>query len=230
MVDPSLSSLAAARLPQAMPAADRVADAVRRQIVEGELGAGVRLTEEVVSAHLQVSRNTVREAFLILASERLVERRANKGVFVSRPSTEMVHDVYAVRGLIEPAAVLWGAEPPASALDHVASIVETGREAVVAGDVQGMRIANQRVHKWVVDLSGSERTIRWFEVCLAEMWLVFHAINDDAFHTPYVERNAELVALLRAGRRADAADHLRCYLADAHADLLGRMADAGLTD
>lgn len=230
MLDPSLSSLAAARLPQALPAADRVADALRHQIVEGELGAGVRLTEEVVSAHLEVSRNTVREAFLILASERLVERRANKGVFVSRPSTAMVHDVYAVRSLIEPAAVLWGAAPSPDGLAHVGTIVDGGRAAVDAGDVPGVRRANQLVHRWVVHLSGSERTIRWFEVCLAEMWLVFHAIDDDAFHTPYVERNAALVDLLADGRRSDAADHLRRYLADAREDLLGRMAAAGLTD
>ena len=194
------------------------------------MGAGVRLTEEVVSAHLEVSRNTVREAFLILASERLVERRANKGVFVSRPSAAMVDDVYAVRGLIEPAAVMWGAAPTASELARVTAMVEAGRAAVAAGDVPGMRRANQEVHRWVVGLSCSERTMRWFEVCLAEMWLVFHAINDTGFHTPYVERNAQFVALLVAGRREDAADHLRRYLADARIDLLGRLASAGVED
>jgi len=230
MSDPALGSLAGATLPQSVPAADRVADALRRQIVDGSLEAGVRLTEEVVSAHLGVSRNTVREAFLILASERLVERRANRGVFVAEPTLAMVRDLYAVRDLIEPAAVLWGSAPTLSDFERAAAIIARGRSAVAAGDYVAVRRANQEIHRWVVTLSRSERTIRWFEVCLAEMWLVFHAISDATFHVPYVERNAQLVDLLAAGRREDAAAHLRLYLADARADLVARLAEAGVTD
>ncbi|WP_426999047.1 GntR family transcriptional regulator [Pseudarthrobacter sp. N5] len=44
-----------------------------------------------------VSRDTVREAFTALASERLVVRHPNRGVFVASLGAGDIHDVYTVR-------------------------------------------------------------------------------------------------------------------------------------
>lgn len=224
MTPGSLHALASVPIAAPQPASDRISDVLREQIIAGSLTSGVRLTEEVVAEHLDASRNTIREAFLILAAEGLVVRRAHRGVFVADATPELVTDLYAVRLLIEPAALLWGTVTPA-ALASMREACERASEAVASGSIRAMRSANQDFHRAIVALTGSERTQRWFCTCLAEMWLAFNAIGEQRdFHTPYVARNRDILTLLEAGRREDAADALRTYLQDARADLLGRLA------
>jgi DNA-binding GntR family transcriptional regulator len=67
------------------PAAHRVADALREEILAGGLRPGAQLVEESLAGTLGVSRNTVREAYALLAGERIVERIPARGVFVARP-------------------------------------------------------------------------------------------------------------------------------------------------
>ncbi len=86
-------------------AAERVAHALREQIVNGALRSGTRLTEETIGAALGFSRNTIREAFALLIAERLAAREPNRGVFVATPTPDDIRDLYATRQLIEPAAV-----------------------------------------------------------------------------------------------------------------------------
>jgi len=74
LVDP-LSSLARARASVLRTStAERVADAVREEVVEGRLGPGARLPEQALCDALGVSRNTVREALSQLVTERVLAR------------------------------------------------------------------------------------------------------------------------------------------------------------
>ena len=88
--------------------AERVAEELRYQLAEGMLLPGARLTEATIAEDLGVSRNTVREAFAELASERLVVRLPNRGVFVANLDAGDIHDVYTVRRAIEVSAVRGG--------------------------------------------------------------------------------------------------------------------------
>ena len=65
--------------------AGRVAEILRSHVTEGRLPPGTRLSEEDIGAALGVSRNTLREAFRLLAHERLLVHEFNRGVFVRKP-------------------------------------------------------------------------------------------------------------------------------------------------
>jgi hypothetical protein len=52
--------------PGPQPAAERVADGLRKRIIEGRLAAGRPLRETTLAAEFEVSRNTVREGFRLL--------------------------------------------------------------------------------------------------------------------------------------------------------------------
>ncbi len=82
-----------------------MADELRLQLAEGILLPGARLTESTIAEDLGVSRNTVREAFAELASERLVVRHPNRGVFVASLGAGDIHDVYTVRRVLEVSAI-----------------------------------------------------------------------------------------------------------------------------
>jgi DNA-binding GntR family transcriptional regulator len=59
-----------------------VADHLRRQIINGELGPGQRLAQEDIAAQLGTSRVPVREALVILEQEGWVKMEMHRGGFV----------------------------------------------------------------------------------------------------------------------------------------------------
>jgi DNA-binding GntR family transcriptional regulator len=200
-----------------------IASVLRKRIADGRLRPGSKLSEQALSVGLGVSRNTLREAFSTLAGESVVVRIPNRGVFVASPGADEVREIYRVRRVIEPAAVLWGELDP-GVLDEMDAIVARARAAREAGSVADMADANQALHEAVIALTGSSSLQLLMERVLAQMRLVFHAMaSAPDFHSHYVRRNADLVAQLRAGRRADAAEALRRYLDAAEAELLGHL-------
>ncbi|WLQ08173.1 GntR family transcriptional regulator [Arthrobacter oryzae] len=206
------TSAAAARLRVAMPSvADRVADELRLQLAEGILLPGTRLTESTIAEDLGVSRNTVREAFAELASERLVVRHPNRGVFVASLEPGDIHDVYTVRRTIEVSAIRGGGSPEAVAA--VRAAVEEGKIAAAANDDEGLGTANQHFHGAIVALAGSRRLNTIMSQVLAEMRLFFHKATMDAnFYSGYLKDNEEICEALEAGELERAAELLLAYL------------------
>jgi DNA-binding GntR family transcriptional regulator len=200
-----------------------IASVLRSRIAEGRLVPGSKLSEQALSTALGVSRNTLREAFTVLAGESMVDRIPNRGVFVASPGADDVREIYRVRRMIEPAAALWG-EVTDEALGAMDSIVARAVSARDAGSVAEMADANQALHRAVVSLTGSGTLELLMDRVLAKMRLVFHAMaSAPDFHSHYVNRNVELVGRLRAGRRSEAAEGLRAYLDAAEAELLGHL-------
>ena len=81
--------------------APRLAEEIRDKLIAGELKPGQRLSETALSAGLDVSRNSLREAFRLLTKEGLLRHEPNRGVFVATPSMASIIDIYRVRRVIE---------------------------------------------------------------------------------------------------------------------------------
>lgn len=225
--DVDVAGVLGGRIRSPMSAVDRVAEVLREQIVEGALPPGLQLTEEALSSSMRVSRNTVREACALLTAERLVERVAHRGVFVASPDAGSVQDMYAVRLLVEPAALRSGPALTPELVARMRAEVTAAGQARAHGDWAAVSTANQHVHRLVVQAGGSRRVDAFFASVLAEMRLVFHRAGGE-FHAPFVDRNEEIVTLLEEGRREEAADALVAYLEAARAELVAalQMADA----
>src|SRR5581483_9844364 len=77
--------------------AERVADVLRELITRGDLPAGTALREQQLVSSLDVSRNTLREAFRLLSRERLVVYHLHRGVSVRELDEHDVEDLYRTR-------------------------------------------------------------------------------------------------------------------------------------
>lgn len=225
VVDPASAALASLR--RARPAiartttAERVADAVRDEVIEGRLRPGARLPEKELVSELAVSRNTLREALSQLVAERVLVRKPNSGVFVAKPDHEAVRDVYRARRLIEPAAVQAGEAAGPVELAVVRAAVDEGRAAAAEDRWDDMASANQHFHRALVALAGSPRLDQQMSLLLAEMRLVFHQMPGvREFHEPYLTRNDRICELLEAGEREAAAVEVTEYLRAAERQLL----------
>lgn len=213
---------AAAPTPARPPsAAQQVAAILRSQIIDGHLRPGTHLVEETISETLGFARNTVREAFVLLAVERLIVREPHRGTTVAVPTTEDIADLYALRAVIEPAAVEHGPEPLDVAAADLDRIVEAGMRARVSHDIAAIAQANQLFHRRITAMSQSRRVTDVMEATLAEMRLVFNSMDTDrGFHADFLARNRVIADLVAAGDRIGAAAELTDYLVAARDRLL----------
>ena len=78
------------------------ADRLREAILSMHFKPNERLVERDLCDQTGVSRTSVREALRHLESEGLVERRANKGLYVTVVTLEEARQMYEVRGALEP--------------------------------------------------------------------------------------------------------------------------------
>jgi len=85
--------------------ASEVVSRLTAAILEGQLGPGERLREEVLADALGVSRGPIREAFTQLERQGLVVIHRNRGAYVARLSREDVDEVYSLRLAIERLAI-----------------------------------------------------------------------------------------------------------------------------
>ncbi|PYY47529.1 GntR family transcriptional regulator [Curtobacterium sp. MCBD17_023] len=199
--------------------AESTAARLRSSIADGAFMPGTQLSEERLSDQFGVSRNTLREAFRLLARDRLVEHVFNRGVFVRRLSVADVTDLYAARRVLEEAGIR-ACTPESPALAAAASAVSDARSAAAAGDWRAVGTADIRFHSELVRAVPSERLHVLMDALLAEMRLAFLTTDDPAaFHADFVDRNEAIVTALRAGDRDGAAALLADYLDDAEATL-----------
>jgi DNA-binding GntR family transcriptional regulator len=87
---------------------DDVYQSLEEAILTGQVPPGARLVETAIAEQLDVSRTTVREAFLMLKRQGLVASEPRRGTFVTRLSREDALDLGYTRALLEAFAVTVG--------------------------------------------------------------------------------------------------------------------------
>lgn len=192
--------------------AERLAGQIRDRLIAGELKPGQRLSEAALSAQLDVSRNSLREAFRLLTKDGLLNHEANRGVFVATPSMASIIDIYRVRRLVECRA-LEQAYPHHPAVKRMQAAVEQAQVCLDAKDWQGVGSANMRFHGAIVDLADSSRLNDFYARIAAELRLSFGLLDDpQLLHAPFVPLNSDILALVMAGKSVEAGAALDAYL------------------
>lgn len=201
--------------------AERIADVLRRRITEGDLRPGTQLSEERLVTQLGVSRNTLREAFRLLAHDGLLVHRRHHGVFVPELDEEDLVDLYRLRRALECDVVRSLTDLDAHRLRPLRADIEAAESAASRGKWGEVATANMRFHQSLVGLAGSRRIDDVTRRLLAELRLVFHVVaSPRMLHERYVRRNRALLDLLAAGEIEQAADELERYLHDSEELLL----------
>ena len=83
---------------------------IRDDILSGKYKDREELREVAIGKELGVSRTPVREAFRQLELEGLIEIIPNKGAYVTGITVKDVHDIYAMRSMLEGLAARWACE------------------------------------------------------------------------------------------------------------------------
>jgi DNA-binding GntR family transcriptional regulator len=178
--------------------AEQVAAVMRQQLLDGEVAPGTKLSDQATAAALGVSRNTVREAMLILSAEGLLARNLHKGVAVAELDLDALADVYQARRALELIALEFAARDGGEWLVDLRAALAAMRAAAEFDDTQTLLDADRTFHEVIVTRIGSERISRFYRLIQTEIRLTraWHGARmpPDAF----VDRHAEIVRALEA--------------------------------
>ncbi len=140
---------------------ERLADVIRRDIVNGVFGPGEQLRTETLVARYQVSNTPVREALSLLASEGLVELRTNRGARVALVTKADAVSLLEVAGMLNVAA--YEAGVPRLTDEQISSLSGLADQVVAAeavGDVAFSMATAHAIHHLVLDAGGNQELTR----------------------------------------------------------------------
>jgi DNA-binding GntR family transcriptional regulator len=138
------------------------AEAIRTRILEGLLSPGQRLIESDLMAELDVGRSTIREAFLRLDAEGVVELRHQRGAIVRRLTRRDMKELFDLRERLEGLGAALAAEnvDEAGNREWLAAERKLWRtEEVVSNSIRHME-ENVAFHRGINLMSGNERLMR----------------------------------------------------------------------
>jgi DNA-binding GntR family transcriptional regulator len=201
--------------------ADQVAEALRDRILRGDLAPGTPLREVALASTLGVSRNTVREGIRVLVAEGLLTHNVHRGVAVTAVTARDVQDIYRVRSVLESAAVMQMnrrsdehlAAMEATIADLDRAVRDDDRVAIVNLDFQ--------FHSQLVNSLGSPRLSAFYANTLAELRLALFVLDrEEGEWRDWLVHHSEILAVLRSGRRREAAKLVERHLIEAEERLL----------
>ncbi|MBQ4811589.1 GntR family transcriptional regulator [Pseudoalteromonas luteoviolacea] len=119
---------------QAVTSSDKTFFRLREEIVEGEIPAGVKLSEVELSTKYEVSRAVVREAINRLEACNIVERKANVGARVVTLTAEGLLELYQIREALEGMAARLAAQNmPETEIEKLSNLLDDQFELVKQG-------------------------------------------------------------------------------------------------
>lgn len=205
----------------------RIAATLREHICQGSLKPGTKLSEETIAAEFEVSRNTLREAFTVLAGENLVFKVPNRGVFVINPGPREVQEIYQTRRFLEPSAILWGKLTPelTETFDRTA---DRTRRGIAQEDLEALVEADRSFHVAVVALADSDTMSETLERLLIQLQLAFQSLQiTPPIHQTFAQQNLAIINRILAGERIEASRGLHRYLGLAEKMVLQHAATIG---
>jgi DNA-binding GntR family transcriptional regulator len=158
---------------------DEVFELLHRRIVSGEYALGEWLRQEEIANELDVSPTPVREALDQLVAKGLAERIPYRGVRVPHLAEEEIADAYAMRLLLEVAAVRLSAhnisQEQAALLRTI--LLKTER-LLESDDVSAYQHLNRQLHQGIAAASGNRLLVRLYDLVINRFpdWMMYSGL------------------------------------------------------
>ncbi len=192
---------------------------LRERIIHNDLKPGDRISESELARRCGVSRQPVREAFIRLVGEGLLEVRPQRGTIVTRIDYVAVLDARFLREAIEADIVrILATEPDAALVAELRR--QVGLQHALDGDDPGrfMRL-DEQFHRTLAEAAGKVRAWKQIEGLKSQMdrvrYLSFGEFRVDAL----VAQHRALVGRIEGGDVPGADSAIRIHLREVLKDL-----------
>lgn len=181
------------------------AEAIRQQILAGELQPGARLIEERLTEQLGISRPPLREAMRLLQTEGLIDVQPRRGATVTKLSDQDLFEILTLRTALERLAVELGVPVTVpERLERCRDALADMEECARRGDRANLVKAGYAFHSAIVGLAGHRRLEQLYQslqrqllICMAmNLYAREHYYEDLAKH---VRRHRDLLEVIEAG-------------------------------
>jgi DNA-binding GntR family transcriptional regulator len=179
--------------------AEAIVQLIKVQILDGKLPPGTRLREVELAELHDVSRQSLRAAFVDLSRLGLIVQRPHKGVWVRDLSAEDIEDLYRVRYIIESEAVRYVTANP-STWDGLQRCLERLERVPPSAGWSEVIDADWSFHREAVASVGSPRLARAHGMLEGETSLSFMRSGSDGGDIGTVaDVHRELFQAIRTG-------------------------------
>jgi DNA-binding GntR family transcriptional regulator len=195
----------------------QAAEALRQAILTGTLPPGTRLSEQEIAVAIGTSRQPVREAFLRLSGEGLLDIRPQRGTFVSKINPLEVLDARFVREAVEVDLIrLACARPDPKGLAVLQDLLEKQSSAPDAAAFMGL---DEAFHRAIAEIAGKARAWDHLQRVKSQMDRVRFMQLQDFPIGELIAQHSRMAAAI-AARDADRAEaEIRAHLRLIEADL-----------
>jgi DNA-binding GntR family transcriptional regulator len=187
---------------------------IRKRILDGTLAPAAPLSENQLSAELELSRTPVREALARLEREGLIRTVPGRGAFVSELTPHDIREIYEVREQLEGFAARLAAERMSEGeIEALEKILRQTREAMATGAAKSAWEGDIALHRKILEAAQNRRLI----TILATLDDQMHRIRTMWTRTPTWQEDAmaeheEIVACIKRRDPAAAEAALRRHL------------------
>jgi DNA-binding GntR family transcriptional regulator len=143
--------------PTALTKADLAYTLLRQEIFEGRLAPQASLDQEALAIRLGLSTTPLREALRRLESEKLVISRPHRDAIVAPLSLRVLEDVYAIRLVLDPLAVMLAASKAADG--ELKAIRAAFHDGPHDGDPISHLYSNRALHREIYSACGNETLV-----------------------------------------------------------------------
>jgi DNA-binding GntR family transcriptional regulator len=195
--------------------AEQAADQIRRRIVKGGFRLGEALSETALATELGVSKTPVREAFLRLQTEGLVDILPQRGTFVFRISAAEAGKLSEFRQVLEVSALRLAMAKNAAALSRVLAGIAANMTAALAdGDTGAYLKLDGRYHQCIIDRCDNHYLSRSYAVIAFRIQaLRYRLAMTPALNAKSLEHHHAIAALIGQPSDAEAIALLKRHIA-----------------
>lgn len=176
----------------------RVYEALRTRILSLDLRPGAELEANSTASEYEVSRTLVREAFLRLATEGLVQLLPNRSARVSLLELSEIPELIETLEVFGRITARWAADRRTEAdIQRLREHQRAWYDAARSRDYAAMGAANNRFHQAVAQATGNRFLSRMYETLLPHYQRLSYTLysriptDDDAYVSYYQRVNAE---------------------------------------
>jgi DNA-binding GntR family transcriptional regulator len=193
---------------------------IREAIVTTAMKPGTEISETEIAATIGISRTPVREAFIRLAEEGLLDILPQSGTRVSRLKVSRVRESVLVRGIIEGEVIRRAAAPPSPRrVLELEDCIRRQRLSILALDFALMHRHDMEFHQRLMAAYGCPHAWAACEAVAADIARIQFLIGMDVRHVQDVIREHEaILSAVRTGDQPAAAAAVERHIANAAID------------
>lgn len=186
---------------------------LRDRIVRGALMPGTRISETELAAEYAVSRQPVREAFIKLAEENLLEIRPQRGTFVRKISLPAVFSAQFVREAVESDIVrILAADPSSDLIARLEGLLHDQLATADDPDPTDFVALDETFHRAMAEAIGQAPAADILEGLKIQLNRVRHLTARQFSRQEVIEQHRAIVDALRARDPERASAVMRTHL------------------